>query len=81
LGFAHFSQEQYDMAIRQYKEAIKFKPDYVTALNNLGHAYERKKLTSSALEIYEESLKYEPNNDTAKRRSESLRKRVVSTTS
>jgi len=81
LGFAHFSQEQYDMAIRQYKEAIKFKGDYVTALNNLGHAYERKKLTTPALEMYEEALKYEPNNDTAKRRSESLRRRLVSTTS
>jgi tetratricopeptide (TPR) repeat protein len=67
------------MAIRQYKEAIKFKPDYVTALNNLGHAYERKKLTSPALEMYEEALKYEPNNDTAKRRSESLRRRLVTT--
>jgi len=77
LGFAYFAQEQYDMAIREYKEAIKLDPGYVTALNNLGHVYERKKLTNQALQAYEEALKYEPNNATAKRRAESLRKRLV----
>lgn len=77
LGFAYFSQENYDLAIRQYKEAIKLRPDYVTAINNLGHAYERKKLTAQALEMYEEVFKYDPNNATAKRRADSLRKRIV----
>ncbi|NER82808.1 MAG: tetratricopeptide repeat protein [Leptolyngbya sp. SIO1D8] len=77
LGFAYFSQEQYDLAIRQYKEALQISPDYVTAFNNLGHSYERKQLTSQALEAYEESLKRDPQNKTAKRRAESLRKRLV----
>ena len=77
LGFAYFAQEQYDIAIREYKEALKLEPGYVTALNNLGHVYERKKLTAQALQTYEEALKYEPNNATAKRRAESLRKRLV----
>ncbi|MBD6618301.1 tetratricopeptide repeat protein [Komarekiella sp. 'clone 1'] len=76
LGYAYFTQEQYDLAIRQYKEALKKKPDYVTGLNNLGHAYERKKLTAQALQTYEEALKYSPNNSTAKRRAESLRRLV-----
>jgi tetratricopeptide (TPR) repeat protein len=49
----------------------------VTALNNLGHVYERKKLTAQALESYEQALKYEPDNAIAKRRAESLRKRLV----
>ncbi|HEY9598914.1 MAG TPA: tetratricopeptide repeat protein [Cyanophyceae cyanobacterium] len=80
LGFAYFAQEQYDLAIRNYKDALKQAPNYVTALNNLGHAYERKKLTAQALEIYEEALKYEPNNSTAKRRADSLRKRLVPST-
>lgn len=78
LGFAHFGQEQYDLAIRYYKEAIKLQPGYVTSINNLGHSYERKKLQSQALEMYEEVLKYEPDNATAKRRVEALRKRLVS---
>ncbi|QYX31142.1 tetratricopeptide repeat protein [Sphaerospermopsis torques-reginae] len=76
LGYVYFSQEQYDLAIRQYKEALKLKPDYVTALNNLGHAYEKKKLTAQALEMYETALKIAPNNAIAKRRAESLRRLV-----
>ncbi len=77
LGFAHFGQEQYDIAIRNYKEALKLQPEYVTSLNNLGHAYERKKLISQALEIYEQALACDPDNATAKGRVESLRKRLV----
>jgi cytochrome c-type biogenesis protein CcmH/NrfG len=50
----------------------------VTGLNNLGHAYEKKKLTTQALQSYEEALKLAPNNSIAKRRAESLR-RLVST--
>ncbi|MHC0064899.1 tetratricopeptide repeat protein [Nostoc sp. UIC 10890] len=76
LGYIYFIQEQYDLAIRQYKEALKSKPDYVTGLNNLGHAYEKKKLTTQALQSYEEALKLSPNNPIAKRRAESLRRLV-----
>jgi tetratricopeptide (TPR) repeat protein len=77
LGYAYFGQEQYDLAIRQYKEAIKLEPEYVMAMNNLGHAYEQKKLMGQALDIYEQALAIEPENQTAKRRSESLRRRLV----
>jgi tetratricopeptide (TPR) repeat protein len=79
LGFAYFSQEQYDLAIRQYKDSLKANPNYITALNNLGHAYERKQLMAQALEAYEQVLILEPDNSTAKRRAESLRKRFVPT--
>ena len=48
----------------------------MTALNNLGHAYEKKKLTTQALQMYEEALKFAPNNTIAKRRAESLRRLV-----
>ncbi|BAU62848.1 TPR repeat-containing protein [Stanieria sp. NIES-3757] len=78
MGYAYFAQEQYDTAIRQYKEALKLYPDYVTALNNLGNVYEKKQMIVKALESYEEALKHEPNNSVAKRRSESLKKRLVS---
>lgn len=77
LGYAYFAQDQYDLAIRNYKEALRLKPNYVLSLNNLGHVYEKKKLTAQALQAYEEALNYEPNNTTAKRRAESLRKRLV----
>lgn len=77
LGYSYFAQEQFDLAIRQYNEALKIRPDYVTALNNLGHTYERKQLMPQALEIYEKSLVTEPKNETAKRRAEAIRKRMA----
>lgn len=79
LGYAYFSQEQYDLAIRQYREALKWQPDYVTAMNNLGHAYEKKKLTAQALEMYEQALQIAPENPTAKQRANALRKRLAPT--
>ncbi|MBF2013901.1 MAG: tetratricopeptide repeat protein [Rivularia sp. T60_A2020_040] len=77
LGYAYFAQEQYDLAIRNYKEALKRQPDYVTALNNLGHAYERKKLNAQALESYEKALELDAKNVVAKRRAQSLRRLVT----
>ncbi|MGB3137194.1 MAG: tetratricopeptide repeat protein [Nodosilinea sp.] len=77
LGYAYFAQDQYDLAIRNYKEALKISPEYVTALNNLGHSYERKQLTTQAVEMYEAALALEPKNITARRRSESLKKRLA----
>jgi tetratricopeptide (TPR) repeat protein len=78
LGYAYFCQEQYEVAIRNYKEAIKLYPEYAIALNNLANVYERKQMVVKALETYDETLKFDPNNDVAKRRAESLRKRLVS---
>ena len=77
LGFVYFSQEQYDLAIRNYKEALKIDPQYVIALNNLANSYEKKQLIQQALEMYEKVLEIEPKNSIAKRRAESLKKRLV----
>ncbi|MDB9315240.1 tetratricopeptide repeat protein [Spirulina sp. CS-785/01] len=76
LGYSYYSQEQPDLAIRNYKEALKNYPDYVIALNNLGNAYEKKKQPAAALEAYQETLNYDPNNSIAKKRVESLQKRL-----
>lgn len=80
LGYAYFAQEQYDLAIKNYKDALKLYPEYVVALNNLGNVYEKKQLIVQAVETYEKALKYEPDNQIAKRRAESLRKRLAGTT-
>ncbi|MBD2460000.1 tetratricopeptide repeat protein [Oscillatoria sp. FACHB-1407] len=80
LGFAYAAQEQFDLAIRQYKDALEKQPDYVTAWNNLGFAYEKKQLTAQAFEAYTEALKRDPKNSTAKRRSASLEKRLLPST-
>ncbi|PSN18006.1 hypothetical protein C7271_14800 [filamentous cyanobacterium CCP5] len=80
LGYAYFAQEQYDLAIRNYKEALKIYPGYATAMNNLAHSYERKQLTSQALEMYETALSLEPKNTTSRRRADSLKKRLAPST-
>lgn len=77
IGFSCFAQEQYDLAIRNYKEALKYYPDYVIALNNLGNVYEKKQLIAKALETYEQTLKIEANNRVAQRRLDSLSKRLA----
>jgi tetratricopeptide (TPR) repeat protein len=77
LGYAYFAQEKFDQAMKNYKEALKLLPDYVTALNNLGHTYERKQIANKALDCYDEALRLEPGNETAKRRSEALKKRLA----
>ncbi|NJR71599.1 MAG: hypothetical protein HC771_25690 [Synechococcales cyanobacterium CRU_2_2] len=59
--------------------AEALKPDYATAHNNLGFAYERKQLTVQALQSYEQALAIEPSNSTAKKRAESMRKRIMPT--
>ncbi|ATS17896.1 tetratricopeptide repeat protein [Synechococcus sp. PCC 6717] len=76
LGYAYFIQEQYDLAIRYYKDALKNQPEYVTAANNLGHAYEKKNLAQPALEAYQHTLRHDPNNGIAQRRVSSLQKRL-----
>ncbi len=76
LGFAYYAQQQYDLAIKNYKQAVELQPDYVFALNNLGHVYETKKLVPQAIEMYDQALAIDPSNETASRRVKSLRKRV-----
>ena len=80
LGFAYFSQEQLDLAIRNYKDAIKLYPDYVIALNNLANAYEKKQMIAKAVETYEKTLEIDENNKIPKRRADLLKKRLVSST-
>ncbi len=77
LGYGYAAQEQYDLALRQYKEALKCAPDYVVALKNMGFAYERKQLVSQAIETYEQVLTIAPNDAVAQKRLDSLKKRMV----
>jgi tetratricopeptide (TPR) repeat protein len=81
MGYAYFAQEQYDIAIRQYKEALKFYPEYVIAFNNLGNVYEKKQMIVKAVDTYKEALKYDPENKIAQQRLNSLEKRLVPSSS
>ena len=57
--------------------AVKLQPGYVTAWNNLGDAYEKKKEYKSALKAFEEVLLFDPNNKVARHRRDSLKDRVT----
>tara|TARA_B100000497_G_scaffold87954_1_gene98066 strand:- start:235 stop:765 length:531 start_codon:yes stop_codon:yes gene_type:complete len=76
IGFTYFESEQYDLAIYYYKEALKNLQTYTTAWNNLGYAYEKKKLFSEALESYSTVLSYDRENDIAIGRFQVLQRRV-----
>lgn len=76
LGFAFFNISKNELAIREYREAVNKQPGYVTALNNLGDAYEKAKNFPDALSTYQEALNYAPNNKVAASRVEELRGRV-----
>ena len=81
MGYAYFAQEQYDIAIRNYKEALKLYPEYVVALNNLGNVYEKKQMIVKAVETYKKALENDPKSEIAKFRVQSLEKRLVSSDS
>ena len=76
IGFTYFESEQYDLAIYYYKEALKNLQTYTTAWNNLGYAYEKKKLFSDALESYSTVLTYDTENEIANGRFQILQRRV-----
>ena len=76
IGFTYFESEQYDLAIYYYKEALQNLQTYTTAWNNLGYAYEKKKLFSDALESYSNVLSYDRENEIATGRFQVLQRRV-----
>jgi len=78
LGFALAAQSDYASAIRHYRTALKAKPDYPVALNNLAYALERQGQPEEAISTYEQVLGLESTNKTARKRLKSLeRKRGI----
>ena len=76
LGFALAAQKDYEGASKHYKLALKAKPNYPIALNNLGYAQDKLLNAEEALTLYRRTLEIEPGNGTAKRAVKKLEKRV-----
>jgi len=76
IGFTYAETEQYELAIYYYKEALKNDDNYIVALNNLGYAYEKRKMINDALATYQEVTKKEPENETAASRIQLLKRRI-----
>lgn len=76
LGVSYVRDGKTDKGIAQLETAVKIQPGYVTAWNNLGDAYEKKKEYKSALNAFEEALLFDPNNKVARPRRDALKEKV-----
>ncbi|XP_030545946.2 tetratricopeptide repeat domain-containing protein PYG7, chloroplastic [Rhodamnia argentea] len=77
LGVSYVRDGKLEKGITQFETAVKLQPGYVTAWNNLGDAYEKKKDLKSALKAFEEVLLFDPNNKIARPRRDALKERVT----
>lgn len=77
LGVSYVRDGKLEKGITQFETAVKLQPGYVTAWNNLGDAYEKKKDLKSALKAFEEVLLFDPNNKVARPRRDTLKERVT----
>ena len=75
LGFTLAAQSKYPVAIRHYRAALRAKPEYPVALNNLAFALEKQLKPEDARSISEQALKLEPENKTARKRLKTLNRR------
>jgi len=60
IGIAYHQMMQLDNARKSYEQAVKLKPDYVEAINNLGTVYYAKKNNRRAISYYTRALKIAP---------------------
>jgi tetratricopeptide (TPR) repeat protein len=60
IGIAYHQLNQLDIARKEYEQAVKLKPDYVEAINNIGAIYYARKNYRRAQTYFERSLKIAP---------------------
>lgn len=61
IGIAYHQMMQLDNARKSYERALKLKPTYIEAMNNLGTIYYTKKSYRRAISWYNKALKQAPN--------------------
>jgi tetratricopeptide (TPR) repeat protein len=62
IGIAYHQLLQLDKARKSYEEALKLKPDYVEAMNNMGTIYYARKSYRRAITWYGRALKLAPED-------------------
>jgi O-antigen ligase len=60
-GVAHFSLQQYDSALVDFRAAFEANPNHIHVLNNLGTCYEAMGEHDSAIAYYEKALRIIPD--------------------
>nr|YP_009504499.1 hypothetical protein [Cyanophora sudae]AWW13664.1 hypothetical protein [Cyanophora sudae] len=73
LGYVYSAQEQYELAIKYYKKALSYVPDYILTRINLARIFEIKNLRIDAINMYKEVLIFDPKNELAKRKIKLLK--------
>jgi tetratricopeptide (TPR) repeat protein len=76
LGFSYASDGKLDKGIIHYEKAVELQPGYVTAWNNMGDAFEKKKDLKAALKAYDRALLFDPNDKVARSCRDLLKERV-----
>ncbi|PIP55057.1 MAG: hypothetical protein COX07_01995 [Bacteroidetes bacterium CG23_combo_of_CG06-09_8_20_14_all_32_9] len=66
LSLYYYEAGKYIECINACKEAIKIKPNYVEAFNNICSAYNQLKMYDKAIEACNKALKIDPNYELAK---------------
>ena len=60
IGIAYHQLAQLDSARKSYEQAVRLKPDYIEAINNLGTIWYAKKNNRRAISYYNRALKIAP---------------------
>ena len=66
MGVALKDKGELDAAIGSYKQAIKIKPDYAEAYNNMGVALKDKGELDAAIDSYKQAIKIKPDYESAR---------------
>jgi tetratricopeptide (TPR) repeat protein len=61
IGIAYHQMQQLDTARKSYEQALKVKPGYVEAMNNIGTIYYAKKSYRRAISWYNKALRAAPD--------------------
>jgi tetratricopeptide (TPR) repeat protein len=61
-GYAYEMKKQYDLAIADYSQAIKRKPDFTIAYANRGYDYAMKEKYDDAIRDFDQALKLNPKS-------------------
>jgi tetratricopeptide (TPR) repeat protein len=61
-GIAYHQLGQLDQAKKFYERAVKLKPDYMEAINNLGTVYYARKSYGRAISYYQKAIKLAPDD-------------------
>lgn len=66
LSLVYYNQGMYEKCIEACREALKLKPDYATAYNNICSAYNQMKMWDKAIEACSEAIRLQPDFELAK---------------